>query len=369
MSAKTLLFQAARWSGVSSLVRSTRWRQSRLMILGYHGISRADEHEWNPELYMTADFLRERLRLLRTRGYSIIPLETALRQLHDRTLPRAAVSITFDDGSFDFAERALPVLEEFNVPTTLYLTTYYCFERLPVFDTALSYILWKGRECGRETGSMIPGVDSVAVHTPQARAHAWQVIQHHVRREAMDAREKNALLRLVAGAVGVDFDAFLASQLLQLMTPEQVNALPAGLVDVQLHTHRHRTPHEEAAFKRELQDNQAGIALMTGNGSLRRHFCYPSGQYAGEFLPWLRDRGIESATTCVPGLAAHDSDPLCLPRFMDTMCTSALTFEAWTSGEADLLPRRAEHRFDPRRLASGGGAGSVDPARGRPSVD
>ena len=161
---------------------------------------------------------------------------------------------------------------------------------------------------------------------------------------------KQDVLSVVAKAVRVDFDAFMASKMLQLMTPEQVKALPEKLVDVQLHTHRHRTPRNEAAFKQELIDNQASIAELTGDPAQRQHFCYPSGDYAGEFLPWLRESRIKSATTCVPGLAAIDSDPLLLPRLMDTTKIDRLSFEAWASGIAELLPRRAEYRLDKRRL-------------------
>jgi peptidoglycan/xylan/chitin deacetylase (PgdA/CDA1 family) len=369
MIAKMLLFQAARESGMFSLVRATQWRQSRLLILGYHGVSMKDEHEWNPELYMTVDRLRERLQLLRTRGYSIVPLEAAVHQLRDGTLPQHAVSITFDDGAFDFAERALPVLEEFKVPVTLYLTTYYCFQRLPVFDTALSYVLWKGRSCDRELRNLVPGVEPLSVRTPDARARAWRALYDHAHREGMNALDKHAFLRLVTNAIEVDFDAFVASNLLQIMTQEQVRALPRELVDVQLHTHRHRTPRNEAAFKQELRDNQASIARLTGDSVQRRHFCYPSGDYEREFLHWLRDLDVESATTCVPGLAARDSDPLLLPRVMDSMRISTLSFEAWASGVADLLPRRAQHRLDPRRLLGVGGSVSVDRVRRRTSVD
>jgi hypothetical protein len=100
---------------------------------------------------------------------------------------------------------------------------------------------------------------------------------------------------------------------------------------------------------REIVDNQSRIAALTDDDTPRRHFCYPSGDYAAMFLEWLRTEGVESATTCVPGLAARDSDPLLLPRLVDTMLTPEPTFDAWTSGFAALLPRRASHRLDLER--------------------
>jgi peptidoglycan/xylan/chitin deacetylase (PgdA/CDA1 family) len=115
------------------------------------------------------------------------------------------------------------------------------------------------------------------------------------------------------------------------------------LIDVQLHTHRHRMPRAHGAFTREIVDNRRRISALADGAALPRHFCYPSGAYAAVFLDWLRAQGIESATTCIPGLAARGSEPLLIPRLLDTMVTSDLTFEAWASGFAALLPLRSKY--------------------------
>ena len=56
---------AARIAGVLGFARRTSWRQRRLLILGYHGVSTADEHLWDTELYIPPDLLRARLSVLR----------------------------------------------------------------------------------------------------------------------------------------------------------------------------------------------------------------------------------------------------------------------------------------------------------------
>ena len=50
---KTALFTFANAAGVSRRFAETAWRCRRLMILCYHGVSLADEHEWNPTLYIS----------------------------------------------------------------------------------------------------------------------------------------------------------------------------------------------------------------------------------------------------------------------------------------------------------------------------
>ena len=56
-------------------------------------------------------------------------------------------------------------------------------------------------------------------------------------------------------------------------TPEQVSEIVRGGIDVQLHTHRHRTPSDAALFKREIEDNRRELqavgvknAIFAGRG-------------------------------------------------------------------------------------------------------
>jgi peptidoglycan/xylan/chitin deacetylase (PgdA/CDA1 family) len=217
-----------------------------------------------------------------------------------------------------------------------------------VFDTALGYLLWKGRaHVGGVTGLLAGAPLSVA--TPAHRAEAWRRLAAYAADEHLSGDDKHALLRRVAEAVGVDFDEFLSRRLLHLMDPGQIRALPADLIDVELHTHRHRTPRQAEAFAEELTLNRNRLDGILGDDRQRRAFCYPSGDYAARFRPWLRDAGIESATMCVPGLSNLRSDPLLLPRFMDDMTVSPQLFQAWVGGFADWLPRKALYRLDPRR--------------------
>ncbi len=342
MKLKERIFRAAAATNLNYVVANSDWRRKRLLILCYHGVSEQDEHVWNPSLYVTPKFLNERLMWLRRQNFVILPLPQALDQLRDGNLPKRSVSVTFDDGTRDFATRALPVLVSNNVAATLYLTTYYCQYPYPVFDTALAYLLWKGRDSGADISNEAGSSQPLPVAGAAERSHAWKTIQESACRRQLSGSAKHQLLGAISHRLGIDFHAFVSSGLFQLMTPEQINSIPADLIHVELHTHRHRTPRDQPAFERELLDNQQAVAALTGNSAARQHFCYPSGDYSRQFIFWLRKHGIVSATTCVPGLASPASNPLLLPRFIDTMSVSTETFAAWASGFATFLPGRAE---------------------------
>jgi peptidoglycan/xylan/chitin deacetylase (PgdA/CDA1 family) len=332
---------AARRTGLMDAIAASDWRRRRLLIVCYHGVSIADEHRWDPQLYMSPEQLRERFEQLRDGGYQVLPLSEATTRLRAGTLPAKSICLTFDDGFADFAIRAVPLLAEFGFPATLYLTTHYMHHRRPVFNLVVPYLLW--RAAGREAPLHgVAGVTSVDARTPSARARTANAVLDAVIRGGLSTVEKDAVARRVADALGLDYDALLASRALQLLSPAEVAALPA-FVDVQLHTHRHRTPDDRGAFDREVLENRDEIARARPAGNSPAHFCYPSGRYAEAQLPWLRELGVRTATTCVPALATDDAEPLLLPRFVDTMSVTPAEFAGWTSGVSELLPRRS-HR-------------------------
>jgi len=331
---------AARIAGVLGFTRETSWRQRRMLILGYHGVSAADEHLWDGELYIPPELLRERFTILRDGGYRVLPLGEAIERLYDGSLPPRAVALTFDDGATDFRSMALPLLEEFGFPATVYLTSYYCQLQRPVFNTVLRYIFWKSQDKWIETASLTASGGRFPLATLTDREAAFTAILRHCTEQRLSGWDKDRIVADAAARLGFDYDDLLRRRLLFLMSPDEVAALPRGLVDVQLHTHRHRVPIDVEAFEREIIDNRHVIQELTG-ATPATHFCYPSGVTHSSFPGWLRRLGVTSATTCFSGLASAASDRLLLPRLIDTVNTSPLEFESWLTGASAFLPRRA----------------------------
>lgn len=336
------IYALARATGGMALVRRSRFRRERLLILCFHGVSLDDEHEWKPALFIRQEVLRERLRQLRDGGYSVVSLDDGVRRLRDGTLPRAAVALTFDDGTYDFYARAYPVLEEFGYPATVYQTTRYSEVGTPVFDVFVSYLLWKGRHRTVDLSTVVPGAPpgapAGALDTPARRDAAFWTILRFADTHGLDEVARQHLAERLAAVLGIDFRSLVAKRIVSLMTPGEMAELAGKGIDFQLHTHRHRLFEEREAFTADLHMNRSLLEGATGR--VATHFCYPSGVYRRDAMAWLREAGVTSATTCDPGLAAHDTPSLLLPRLVVTESLSPLTFESWASGLAELLPRR-----------------------------
>jgi peptidoglycan/xylan/chitin deacetylase (PgdA/CDA1 family) len=86
-----------------------------MWVITYHSISYGP-----PPLCIARDRFAAQLDRLLEAGWRAVPIEDALDDATDRPDRRFAVS--FDDGYRDFADAALPILEERAIPATLFAT-------------------------------------------------------------------------------------------------------------------------------------------------------------------------------------------------------------------------------------------------------
>lgn len=282
---KRCAFEVSRRLGLTGRIAQSVWRRHCLLVLCYHGVSLADEHKWDSHLYISPSTLARRLESLRRMRCAVLSFEEGVRRMYARTLPERAVALTFDDGYYDFKARALPLLEWSGYPATVYVTTHHCDRAPAVAHLLRSYLQWK-QHCAHDV-----------THADVARA-----------------------------------------RFLSVMTAEELAEISTRGVQVEMHTHRHRTPADPDVFMDDVRVNRARIEAITGRRP--RHLCYPSGVYRESYFARLEIDGIETATTCDPALASPSSHPLMLPRFVDCEACPQVAFEAWVSGVATWLPRR-----------------------------
>jgi peptidoglycan/xylan/chitin deacetylase (PgdA/CDA1 family) len=313
--------------GLFALAR--RLSRKRLRILCYHGFSVEDQHRFNPMLYMTIETFEARIRRLKSLGYPVATLQDGLQQLQANAITDSTTVVTIDDG-WSTTRRAAEVLSAQGVPATLYSTTYYSLNPVSVFNVTLAYILWRSKPQTIRLTEIHPDIDGTHEASLQATL-ADKLIglaEQHLSREG-----REALLKQVAKQCGME--SALDGRF-KLLTPDELKALAAYGVDVQLHTHRHQLPAASyEATAKEIVENRQLLEAWLGRSLT--HFCYPSGQYGREHPEWLARLGVESATTCDPGLNSAGGNAYELRRFLDSETTPMIEFEAELSGFKDWM--------------------------------
>lgn len=91
-------------------------------ILNFHKID--DQKEWGINSISPSKF-REFLNYLKQNDYKTITLKDYFVLLENKSLTRKHVVLCFDDGYADFAETAVPIMEEFGFTATAFIITDY----------------------------------------------------------------------------------------------------------------------------------------------------------------------------------------------------------------------------------------------------
>ena len=91
-------------------------------IIAYHDVTQAP---FSPSMHTCARALAEHLAFLDAEGYRVIPLaELVARRQASRSV-RRCVALTFDDAYHGVLEFALPLLQRFAAPATVFVATGY----------------------------------------------------------------------------------------------------------------------------------------------------------------------------------------------------------------------------------------------------
>jgi peptidoglycan/xylan/chitin deacetylase (PgdA/CDA1 family) len=274
-----------RWR-MSAFPGATRPRGSVMIVL-FHGLF-ADRREaasglCDPQQGITVQFFRQFLETLLGEGITIRDLEAALRQ------PEQALSVvlTFDDGYCNNA-RARPILEEFAVPATFYISTGHVAEQKSFWWDALYR---EGRKRGatgaslRKQRQLLKGLRADQI---ESRLRGW--FGAHALRPVGDCDRP--------------------------FTTEELTAFARSpCVALGNHTSDHGilTNYDPAGVRAQVLEAQAFLTAVTGTPP--RSIAYPNGGYDSTVLEALRDTGPVFGLTLRTGLTVADAlRPMELPR-------------------------------------------------------
>jgi peptidoglycan/xylan/chitin deacetylase (PgdA/CDA1 family) len=295
----------ARSTGLAKMAR--RATRSYLRILCYHGLWVTPGVAFGDCMFIPPEMFERRMAWLKESGLPVLPLAEAVDRLAEGSLPDAAVAITIDDGWVSTFTHALPILEKYGLPATLYATTWYAGRDLPVVNVAVEYLK---AAAGRQD---LDGAARIAEI------------------EALPVADRLPALRALGAELGVD-EAWLETRQFHIMSAAELADAHRRGLDVQLHTHRHIDIDTGVeALPDEIEENRDWLRAAIGDVPFS-HFCYPSGTTHPDARTLLAASGVRSATLVTPGLNPPGADPYALRRFLDGRSISDAEFQAYLSG-------------------------------------
>lgn len=325
---KILVLQLLKKIGIFALFRFIN--RNKTMMLSYHAVAVADETDFRRQLFIRPETLTQRLAHLQ-KYYQVIPLAELSKtdgQLQHRVI------LTLNDGWYPNYKLAAPLLADYQLAYTVYLTGEQSPDQQPIFHVCLSYILTMniGKRFQYQHAS---GVDIDEVLTRERVDPLIELIE-----PTKDTSIENDTPLLLSIAASLDFDLqpTIDNRVFNLVSSEEAQRWAQLGADLQMHTHTHDTPLDSlTAFTAKLTKNRDYIESLTGKKPM--HYSYPVGIYQPQTVEYLRRMEVCSARTTNAGLISQDTPPLELPSFADSENIPQIVFEAQLCGIMPLVQR------------------------------
>jgi peptidoglycan/xylan/chitin deacetylase (PgdA/CDA1 family) len=266
----------------------------RLSILMYHRVLPVPEplRPWDVD----ARAFDWQIAVL-ARWFNIVPLRDAVRRLREGTLPRRAVSITFDDGYADNLDVALPILKKHGAQATFFIATGYLDGGRMWNDTIIEAV---ARARGPRLDLREFGLDDHDIATDELRLAAVKAVLPRVKYQPPEQRVR------IAGAIAERVGAELPDNL--MLTTSQLRELHGAGMEIGAHTVNHPilASVDAATARREIFESRDRLRDILG-GEIAT-FAYPNGRpntdYRKEHVGITREAGFELAVSTAWG-AAH----------------------------------------------------------------
>jgi peptidoglycan/xylan/chitin deacetylase (PgdA/CDA1 family) len=299
----------------------------RLWVLMYHRILPRDDARFareEPGMIVTPSTFRQQLRRLREL-FEVMPLgEWVMRRETGKTLPARACAITFDDGWLDNYEFAYPILQQEQLPATLFAVADMIGTRRQFWPNRLARVLTEGGSSLHLPWLQRVGIELPVQRGPEQIAHIIDACKQ------MRDDELHALLGEAETELGLPAESQPA-----LVDWDQLREMQgSGLIEIGSHTSNHFRLLDglsESLLSGEIIASKHKLQAELGREITS--FCYPNGDTSPAAEALVRQH-YRTAVTTRRGINDRSTSSLALLRIgvHEDVSSTPRRFEARLSG-------------------------------------
>ncbi|MEM6279494.1 MAG: polysaccharide deacetylase family protein [Verrucomicrobiota bacterium] len=316
-----------------------RWLGSRKDARGaallYH---RIDNSELDPfGLCVSPENFEDHVASLTSEG-DVLSLHEFMKRSEEGTLERGSTCLTFDDGYLDVFENALPILEKYEVPATVFVTTGNLAK--PFWWDQLAALVF-GSEGTPET-LLLEAAQYSPIHVGHLSASELYDLLYPVLRSASPER-RDAIFEILAPQLnGIALD----SKQRAATAEELSRASSHPLLTLGAHTVTHSRLSSLGFYEQMLEISSSVKTLEEIVGARVDTLAYPFGlagrDYNDHTLRAAGELGIQYAFSANLGAVSASTDRLEIPRLWvhDRAAQSVRnSVRFWTGGTSTAAPR------------------------------
>jgi len=300
------------------------------LILMYHRIAEVDTDPWS--LCVTQHNFAEHLEVLQ-KYFQPIGLQELAQVHRDGNIPHKSVAITFDDGYVDNLHLAKPLLEQYNIPATVFITTGHLGRKREFWWDELERLLLQPGSLPEKLSLSVKNTNqqwelgeavyySEKEYQRDRQVKAWEgkpnsrlFFYYSVWQRLQPLPEQEQLKALDQILTWSNTKLEIRSNYRSLL-PEEVCVLGQGeLVEIGAHTvtHPFLSAHSIAFQQEEIQGSKAYLQELLNRPITS--FSYPFGNYTAQTVRLIQEAGFTCGCSTIPGTVWQGSNCFQFPRF------------------------------------------------------
>lgn len=319
--------------GMGRLRRMVRPLKNKFMagglILLYHRVADVDCDPWS--LTVSPQHFLEHLEVLKkyTRP---LPLKQLIQDFEQRKSLNGSVAITFDDGYADNLHNAKPLLESYDIPATVFVTSGYVGNKHEFWWDELERLFLQP---GILPDSLELCIDGSNYYWELGKSACYNEDSYHWHRDWQIGQPPPtprhdlyfSLWQLLRPMLDGDRRRVLDELLLwagkkpgsrpthRPMTAAEVSAIEQGeLIEVGCHTITHPFLSALPVNLQQLEIKASKARLEEILGHQVNTFSYPYGAYTTQTLGVVKEVGFSCACSTIPESVRRGQDRFQLPR-------------------------------------------------------
>ncbi len=244
--------------------------------------------------------------------------------------------VTFDDGYRTNLTIGLPLLQRFEIPAAIYLTTGLIGTDKLLWNTELELAIWNARVDSIDLSELGLGVCSLedAKSRPGVATQACGVLKQR------PYRERKRLLAQLHESLRSQSNSSHRDVFTLLSWAEVSKMEATGLIRFGGHTRYHDilSQLDDSAVESEIEHSIRDVGSQMESPS--RTFAYPNGTLAdfdGRARAAVRNLGCTAAVTAIAGLCGTDTELYSLPRVVVGAEMTFSEFRLSTAGVPNLI--------------------------------
>lgn len=319
----------------AALVLTSRYPR----VLLYHGVSpQIPEGIFNyRKKFISPESFRRQLIWLKG-NMRILPLEQLIERWKlQKGLPEKSCAITFDDGYENLHRYAFPILRELAVPATVFATTEFVDQKIPLWVDMLEYAI--GNAAKNSIAIKFNGQETVfSLRTKKERHSADSVIREYLKK--CPQKEFIRVLEEIIKTTGKDLRVDLEKSPYGALKWEQIREMKKYHIGFGPHSLTHpifSSIENSRAFREIFQSRKRMTEMINDPLDI---FAYPNGQardFNQNHESMLKDLGFRAALTTIPGVITPSTNPYQIPRFTLDGADDLALFRLTLSGAKNFL--------------------------------